>query len=131
MTVRGRGAQSGAVPSRFGLATREVDGDWLDDRDSVDGPGAKLRTTVTLEHSRSILTFNKSPDIPFDRSVNAYRGCEHGCIYREQTFRHLRCPELPNTAPCVAPCPPWDRCPCTVPKTLPPQPKPALQLQLQ
>lgn len=81
MAVHGRGAQSGAVPSRFGLATREIDGDWLDNRESIDGPGAKLRTTVTLEHSRSILTFNTSPDIPFDRSVNAYRGCEHGCIY--------------------------------------------------
>ncbi len=41
----------------------------------------KLRTTVTEEHPRSILTFNQSPDIAFDRSVNAYRGCEHGCVY--------------------------------------------------
>ncbi|MBA4355677.1 MAG: radical SAM protein, partial [Novosphingobium sp.] len=81
MVVHGRGAQSGAVPSRFGLATREADGDWLDDRENIDGPGAKLRTSVTLEHPRSILTFNTSPDVPFDRSVNAYRGCEHGCIY--------------------------------------------------
>jgi len=81
MAIHGRGAQSGAVPSRFGLAQREVDGDWLDDRETIDGPGAKLRTTVTLEHPRSILTFNTSPDVPFDRSVNAYRGCEHGCIY--------------------------------------------------
>jgi len=47
----------------------------------VDGPPNKLRTTVTEEHPRSILSFNKSPDIPFDRSINAYRGCEHGCIY--------------------------------------------------
>ena len=37
--------------------------------------------TVTIETPRSIITRNKSPDIPFDRSVNAYRGCEHGCIY--------------------------------------------------
>ena len=79
--VRGRGAQSAAVPQRFGLAAREVDGDWLDARDGVDGPGPKLRTTVTEEKARSILSFNQSPDIPFDRSVNAYRGCEHGCIY--------------------------------------------------
>lgn len=81
MAVHGRGAQSANVPTRFGLATREVDGDWLDAREDIDGPGPKLRTTVTEEHPRSILTFNRSPDIPFDRSVNAYRGCEHGCVY--------------------------------------------------
>ena len=41
----------------------------------------KRRTTVTIEHPKSILTRNSSPDIGFDRSINAYRGCEHGCIY--------------------------------------------------
>lgn len=81
MTIHGRGAQSANVPTRFGLATREADGDWLDACEDIDGPGPKLRTSVTQEHPRSILTFNRSPDIPFDRSVNAYRGCEHGCIY--------------------------------------------------
>ncbi|MGV3511657.1 MAG: PA0069 family radical SAM protein [Novosphingobium sp.] len=81
MAIHGRGAQSARVPTRFGLATREVDGDWLDAREDIDGPGPKLRTTVIEEHPRSILTFNRSPDIPFDRSINAYRGCEHGCVY--------------------------------------------------
>ena len=79
--IHGRGAQSGAVPQRFGLAAREADGDWLDQAADVDGPGPKLRTTVTEEHPKTIVTFNKSPDVPFDRSINAYRGCEHGCIY--------------------------------------------------
>ena len=79
--VHGRGAQSGAVPTRFGLATREADGDWLDAREDIDGPGPKLRTEVTIETPRTIVSFNQSPDIPFDRSINAYRGCEHGCIY--------------------------------------------------
>mgnify|MGYP001038515998 CR=1 FL=1 len=79
--IHGRGAQSGAVPQRFGLAAREADGDWLDQAEGIDGPGPKLRTTVTEEHPRTIITFNKSPDVPFDRSINAYRGCEHGCIY--------------------------------------------------
>jgi len=79
--IHGRGAPSGAVPTRFGLASREAEGDWLDAREAVDGPVNKLRTTVTEEHPKSILTFNQSPDVPFDRSVNAYRGCEHGCIY--------------------------------------------------
>lgn len=40
-----------------------------------------LETEVRIERARSILTRNSSPDIPFDRSVNPYRGCEHGCIY--------------------------------------------------
>ena len=77
----GRGAQSDLVPPRFGLATREVDGDWLDAAGEIDGPGPKLRTTVTEERAKTIVTFNQSPDIAFDRSINAYRGCEHGCIY--------------------------------------------------
>jgi DNA repair photolyase len=79
--IHGRGAQSGAVPTRFGLAEREADGDWLDAREEVDGTPGKLRTTVTEEHPKTIISFNKSPDVPFDRSINAYRGCEHGCIY--------------------------------------------------
>jgi len=79
--IYGRGAQSGAAPQRFGLAQREADGDWRDYVERLDGPPVKLRTTVTEEHPKTILTFNRSPDIGFDRSINAYRGCEHGCIY--------------------------------------------------
>ena len=79
--VHGRGAQSGDAPDRFGLAQRQVDGDWRDWMERLDGPPVALRTTVTEEHPKTILTFNQSPDIGFDRSVNAYRGCEHGCIY--------------------------------------------------
>ena len=40
-----------------------------------------LRTEISVEHPRSILTRNESPDVAFDRSINPYRGCEHGCIY--------------------------------------------------
>ncbi len=79
--VSGRGAESGAVPSRFGLAQREADGDWLDAQDEIDGGPPPLRTTVIEEHPKTILTCNQSPDIAFDRSINAYRGCEHGCVY--------------------------------------------------
>jgi len=79
--IKGRGAQSGAVPQRFGLSNREADGDWLDQREELDGPGPRLRTEVIEERAKSIITRNQSPDIPFDRSINAYRGCEHGCIY--------------------------------------------------
>jgi DNA repair photolyase len=77
----GRGAQSALVPQRFGLKARAADGDWLDAQAEIDGSGPKLRTTVIEEHARTILSFNQSPDIPFDRSINAYRGCEHGCVY--------------------------------------------------
>jgi DNA repair photolyase len=40
-----------------------------------------LKTTVQIERARTIITRNQSPDIPFDRSINPYRGCEHGCVY--------------------------------------------------
>ena len=79
--ISGRGAPTAHVPQRFGLNAREADRDWLDVREEIDGPGPKLRTEVTLERARTILSFNQSPDIPFDRSINAYRGCEHGCVY--------------------------------------------------
>ena len=77
----GRGAQSSALSSRFNLPQREVDLDWLDEREGIDGPGPKLRTTVTELFPKTILSFNDSPDIPFDRSVLPYGGCEHGCVY--------------------------------------------------
>jgi DNA repair photolyase len=77
----GRGAPSNQVPQRFGLAQREADGDWLDARGSIDGAPPRPRTTVTIETPRTIIARNTSPDIGFDRSINAYRGCEHGCIY--------------------------------------------------
>ena len=79
--VKGRGAQSSAVPQRFGLAERELDGDWRDYLGLLEGPPVTLRTTVTEEHPKTIISFNQSPDIGFDRSINAYRGCEHGCVY--------------------------------------------------
>ncbi|MCH2487908.1 MAG: radical SAM protein, partial [Erythrobacter sp.] len=83
--IAGRGAQSAEVPTRFGLATRETDGDWRDHMEALasseGGPPVKLRTEVLEESPRTILSFNRSPDIFFDRSINAYRGCEHGCVY--------------------------------------------------
>jgi DNA repair photolyase len=76
-----RGATDNRESTRFALPTREADGDWLDTRHDIDGAALPLRTTVTVEHPRTIMSRNQSPDIPFDRSVNPYRGCEHGCIY--------------------------------------------------
>jgi len=77
----GRGAPLNATPSRFGLPEREADGDWLDQRAALDGDPPPLATTVIIEKPKSIITRNSSPDIGFDRSINPYRGCEHGCIY--------------------------------------------------
>ena len=79
-SIRGRGATRNSTPTRFNLQERQVEGEWLDSVEALDGI-TKRRTTVTIEHPKSILTRNSSPDIGFDRSINAYRGCEHGCIY--------------------------------------------------
>lgn len=53
----------------------------VDDGWARDDEIAPIRTEVAIERPRSIITGNQSPDIPFDRSINPYRGCEHGCIY--------------------------------------------------
>lgn len=79
--TKGRGAASSATPTRFNLRAREHDGDWRDYLQEFEGPPVKIRTQVTEERPKTILSFNTSPDVPFDRSINAYRGCEHGCIY--------------------------------------------------
>ncbi|KKC27069.1 PA0069 family radical SAM protein [Sphingomonas sp. SRS2] len=79
--VKGRGATNAGLSARFDDKARESDGDWLDAREDIDGEGPPLRTEVTIETPRTIITRNQSPDIAFDRSINAYRGCEHGCIY--------------------------------------------------
>ena len=78
---KGRGATLNGDSRRFNLPQREADGDWLDTVEELDGPLPRRRTDVTIEHPRTILTRNNSPDIGFSQSINAYRGCEHGCIY--------------------------------------------------
>jgi DNA repair photolyase len=72
----GRGAVSNAT-GRFEPTRREdFDDGW--ERDETTAP---LKTEVTMERPRVIITRNESPDISFDRSINPYRGCEHGCVY--------------------------------------------------
>jgi len=73
---RGRGARSNA--SGRHEATQSV---GFSDGWDLPEESARLRTEVTVERARTILARNTSPDIPFDRSINPYRGCEHGCIY--------------------------------------------------
>lgn len=74
--VRGRGAAHFPA-GRFEPYVRV----WEHDGWDVTRDEALLRTEVLLERPRTIITRNQSPDIPFDRSINPYRGCEHGCIY--------------------------------------------------
>lgn len=77
--ARGRGA--GLNPEgRFDTLRRQTEDDGWPDH-AADDPPPQLRTQVTRETARSILTRNDSPDVPFTWSVNPYRGCEHGCIY--------------------------------------------------
>ncbi|WP_136066766.1 PA0069 family radical SAM protein [Modicisalibacter radicis] len=73
---KGRGATYDP-PNRFAPSASEAvdDGWWQDDVPE------RLATLVSDEASRSALSWNRSPDLPFDRSLNPYRGCEHGCIY--------------------------------------------------
>ncbi|HVO04022.1 MAG TPA: PA0069 family radical SAM protein [Candidatus Cybelea sp.] len=76
--IKGRGAISNR-PGRYepGDRPREDDGwNWLDEADVP-----KLKTTVATDRAKTIISRNDSPDIPFEQSINAYRGCEHGCIY--------------------------------------------------
>ena len=76
---RGRGATLNPE-GRFEARRREVFDDGWDAGPWPEAPPA-LRTEVTEEHARTILSRNDSPDIPFGLSLNPYRGCEHGCVY--------------------------------------------------
>jgi DNA repair photolyase len=77
VAIHGRGARSNAS-SRYDQHTYVgFDDGWT----PADGLPRPLRTEVIRDTSRTILARNSSPDISFDRSINPYRGCEHGCIY--------------------------------------------------
>ena len=73
---RGRGAASNSS-GRFEAHQREA----FDDGWTADEAVEPLKTEVTVERPRTIITRNNSPDIGFDQSINPYRGCEHGCFY--------------------------------------------------
>src|SRR5437764_610902 len=73
---RGRGAQSNES-GRFEAEARVAFDDGWQSLDEL----PPFKTTVSLDTSRKVITRNDSPDIGFDRSINPYRGCEHGCVY--------------------------------------------------
>jgi DNA repair photolyase len=91
--LKGRGAVSNAT-GRYERERRvRVDDGW--GHAAGDGPGEgegegeahgtdpapRPRTRITVDATRTVIARNASPDIPFDRSINPYRGCEHGCVY--------------------------------------------------
>src|SRR6266498_4086630 len=73
---RGRGAQSN-TSGRFEAEARVAFDDGWQSLDEL----PPFKTTVSLDTARKVITRNDSPDIGFDRSINPYRGCEHGCVY--------------------------------------------------
>ncbi|GHD39513.1 radical SAM protein [Thalassobaculum fulvum] len=86
---KGRGAVSNRVGRFEPYARERVDDGWTPppgqagsrNPDPLEPGEPKLRTTVAIDASRTVIARNQSPDVPFDRSINPYRGCEHGCIY--------------------------------------------------
>ena len=73
---RGRGTASNASGRFEPLARVAFDDGWQGLEQLP-----PFKTTVTIDATRKIITHNDSPDISFDRSINPYRGCEHGCVY--------------------------------------------------
>ncbi|MBN8552974.1 MAG: PA0069 family radical SAM protein [Caulobacterales bacterium] len=77
--IKGRGARSNAT-SRYIADKREAfDDGW--EPEAEDDTLPRLDTQLRPDHARKIISTNDSPDIGFDRSINPYKGCEHGCIY--------------------------------------------------
>ena len=74
--VVGRAAGSNHA-GRFEPLARVAEADGWDREEEL----PVLRTEVSDEQPRRVITYNRSPDLPFDRSINPYRGCEHGCVY--------------------------------------------------
>jgi len=74
--LKGRGT-SARPDARFLEFVRETyDDGWHQDEEQN-----KFATELFVDHAKKIITYNQSPDIPFDRSINPYKGCEHGCVY--------------------------------------------------
>ncbi len=76
----GRAAQI-SPPNRFETVRTEADWDQIEHDEQVPGGDRRIPTQFFADASRSLITSNDSPDIPFTYSINPYRGCEHGCAY--------------------------------------------------
>ena len=78
--IKGRGSTT-YLPGRFAVTTPESVDDGWHEADTEGEPASTPRTQLQEEVARSVITRNQSPDIPFEQSLNPYRGCEHGCSY--------------------------------------------------
>lgn len=78
LIYKGRAASSNQV-SRFDPHTRETQDDGWNNLEMEEV--SPLRTEVMLDAAKTVINYIQSPDLPFDRTLNPYRGCEHGCIY--------------------------------------------------
>lgn len=76
--IKGRGSVSNKGSRYESLQRESVTDDWVG---AEDNSPEKPATTVFFETAKSIISRNDSPDIPFEQSINPYRGCEHGCVY--------------------------------------------------
>ncbi|MBK19867.1 MAG: radical SAM protein [Rhodospirillaceae bacterium] len=77
--TKGRGAVSNRTGRFEQYVGEAVHDGWIRDEDLQSTP--KIQTTLIKDTSKTIIARNTSPDVPFDRSINPYRGCEHGCVY--------------------------------------------------
>lgn len=73
--AKGRGAGSNAVSRYVSTSREDVDDGWSPHE------CLSVKTELLVDHSRSIISHNDSPDVPFRQSINPYKGCEHGCCY--------------------------------------------------
>jgi DNA repair photolyase len=78
---RGRGAVSSPPPRYHKSHTEAFDDGWQRPTDACDESEQTIATRLYAERARTIISKNDSPDICFDRSINPYKGCEHGCVY--------------------------------------------------
>ena len=76
-SLKGRGAANNQSGRFENWQRIEIDDGW----GNLDETPQPLRTQLETDTSRTVITYNRSPDVPFDRSINPYRGCEHGCTY--------------------------------------------------
>lgn len=78
---KGRGAVSNRPSARFDEPDRVATDDGWGDREREEWEEAPFQTILGIDTAKQIITRNNSPDVGFDRSINPYKGCEHGCIY--------------------------------------------------
>ena len=76
-SLKGRASISNRTGRFESLKHEDFDDGW----ETLDAPQQKIQTTLTADSAKTVISYNQSPDLRFDRSINPYRGCEHGCVY--------------------------------------------------